>query len=294
MRVDLKLDPPYDGFVFLAESRLNPPLLQSHRHVELELNLLVQGEVTYMVEGRRFDFRRGSLMWFFPEQEHHLAHRSPDAQYYVAVFKPEMIRAVCRDARHAGLLDTDIEGEGVLHTMVEPARFDLLRGLMDSMLESSLDPEILNREAGYGDNSDFRYSHGDPDSLNAGLRYLLLLAWRAQLAGERSGASTKLHPCVRRVLELLENADEDLSLEALSRRCGVSSAYLSRMFGRQVGMSLSRYRNNLRLRRFWAAYRQPQGATITEAVYEAGFGSYAQFHKVFKKRYGKAPREAVR
>jgi len=74
----------------------------------------------------------------------------------------------------------------------------------------------------------------------------------------------------------------------------VSSAYLSRMFGRQVGMSLSCYRNNLRLRRFWEAYRQPQGATITEAVYEAGFGSYAQFHKVFKKRYGKAPREAVR
>jgi len=294
MLVDLKLDPPYDGFVMLAESRRHPPLLQSHRHKELELNLLAQGTVTYVVDGRRFDFNRGSLMWFFPDQEHHLVHRTPDAQYYVAVFMPSMIRAACRDARYAGLLDPDTHGEGVLHTMVEPARFDLLRELMNSMLESSLDPDILNREAGYGENSDFRYRHGDPDSLNAGLRYLLLLAWRAQLAGKPSGSSMKLHPSVSRALELLENADEDLPLEALSRKCGVSSAHLSRMFGKQVGMSLSSYRNNLRLRRFWEAHRAEKATTITEAVFEAGFGSYAQFHKVFRRRYGCSPRESMR
>jgi len=52
-------------------------------------------------------FRRGSLMWFAPQQEHHLAHRTSDAQYYVAVFKPEMIEGACRDPRYVGLSDKE-------------------------------------------------------------------------------------------------------------------------------------------------------------------------------------------
>jgi AraC-like DNA-binding protein len=41
-------------------------------------------------------------------------------------------------------------------------------------------------------------------------------------------------------------------------------------------------------------YRQPEQKTITEAVYAAGFGSYAQFHRVFTQEYGRGPRECLR
>jgi methylphosphotriester-DNA--protein-cysteine methyltransferase len=34
--------------------------------------------------------------------------------------------------------------------------------------------------------------------------------------------------------------------------------------------------------------------TISEAMYAAGFGSYAQFHRVFTQAYGGGPREALR
>ena len=53
MLVSLKIDPEYDGFLFLAESVRNPPILVSHRHLEVELNLVVNGEITYVLDGRR-------------------------------------------------------------------------------------------------------------------------------------------------------------------------------------------------------------------------------------------------
>jgi AraC-like DNA-binding protein len=62
---------------------------------------------------------------------------------------------------------------------------------------------------------------------------------------------------------------------------------------RQMGVSISRYRNSVRLGRFLQHFRGPEKRTITEAVYEAGFGSYAQFHRVFTQVYGRGPRESL-
>ena len=87
MLVSLKIDPQYDGFLFLTESVRNPPILVSHRHLEVELNLVVNGEITYQLDGRSYTFGRGSLLWFFPSQEHQIMHRTPDAQYYVGVLR---------------------------------------------------------------------------------------------------------------------------------------------------------------------------------------------------------------
>ena len=105
--------------------------------------------------------------------------------------------------------------------------------------------------------------------------------------------SISLHPAVCKALLLLNSETNEADLGLLSRRCGVSETYLSRIFHRQVGVPLSRYRNSLRLGRFWENYRHPVKKTITEAMYSAGFGSYAQFYKVFTEAYGRGPRECL-
>jgi AraC family transcriptional regulator of adaptative response / DNA-3-methyladenine glycosylase II len=84
--------------------------------------------------------------------------------------------------------------------------------------------------------------------------------------------------------------DDDLA--GLARRCGVSEAYLSRVFARQVGVPLNRYRNSVRLGRFLELRRSGDGRTLTELAYEAGFGSYAQFFKIYVQAYGQGPRES--
>jgi AraC-like DNA-binding protein len=290
---DLKLRPKYDGFLFLAESVRNPPRLNSHHHVELELNVVVRGAITYVVGGRRFTFAQRTLLWMFPSQEHQLVDRTPDAEYFVAVFKPEMIRRSCRSAAYADLRRKRVACDGVLHTRLEPEAFDLIRRTMDALMQGSLDPDILNREGGFGYGSNFRFEHSDPEGLNAGLHHLLLMSWRSQRQGMSQGREVTLHPAVRRALEVLSEGEGDQDLGQLARACHVSGAYLSRIFARQIGVPLNRYRNSLRLSRFWDHYRRYGDRTLTESVYAAGFGSYAQFYKIFTQAYGRGPRECL-
>jgi len=290
---NLKLSPRYDGFIFLAESARNPPVLKSHHHVELELNVVVRGTITYVVSGQRFTFGQRTLLWMYPAQEHQLVDRSDDAQYYVAVFKPSLIAEACRGAGYEGLKRDNVIGDNVLNTVLEPGAFDLIRKTMDAVVADGLDPNVLNRELGFGLKPDFSFEHGDPDGLNAGLRFLLLLCWRSQNRQQTQNGAVALHPAVRKALELLSAGELDHDLGRLARRCGVSEAYLSRVFGRQVGVPLNRYRNSVRLGRFLEHYRQPEQKTITEAMYAAGFGSYAQFYKVFTQAYGRGPRSCL-
>lgn len=291
---DLKIGRRYDGFLYLADAARNPPTLRSHHHVELEVNLVVRGSITYIVGGRRFTFPQRTILWMFPEQEHQLIDRSQDAQYYVAVFKPALIRRSCHSEAYAGLKRPNIEGEGVLHALLDPPVFDLIRGTMDSLMDGALDADTLNREAGFGIDSDFRFEHGDPDALNAGLHHLLLLCWRSQRGRHTTNDAVALHPAVRKAIDLLAEDEGGRNLAHLARRCGVSQAYLSRVFARELGVTLSRYRNRLRLGRFLKLHRAPVHRTVTEAVYAAGFGSYAQFYKVFAQTYGCGPRASLR
>lgn len=293
MLADLKLGPKYDGFLFLAESVHNPPRLDSHHHVELELNLVVRGSITYVVGGRRFTFSQRTLIWLFPSQEHQLVDRSDDAQNYVAVFKPEMIRRCCQSEAYAGLRRKRISCDGLLHCVLDPEAYDLIRRTMDGMMTESLDSGLLNREGGFGVDSDFRFEHGDPDGLNAGLHYLLLQCWRYQRNGAGRGQEVALHPAISKALDLLADDETEQTLAELARKCGMSESYLSRMFARQIGVPLSRYRNSLRLSRFWSHYRKRDQKTLSEAVYAAGFGSYPQFFKVFSQAYGRGPRACL-
>jgi AraC-like DNA-binding protein len=60
-----------------------------------------------------------------------------------------------------------------------------------------------------------------------------------------------------------------------------------------MGIPLSRYRNSILLARFMEHMARGK-PTILESGHAAGFGSYAQFHRVFRQAYGQSPREALK
>ena len=61
MLEDLKLGRQYDGLIYLVESARNPPTIKSHHHVELELNLVVRGSISYVLGEQRHTFGRRTL-----------------------------------------------------------------------------------------------------------------------------------------------------------------------------------------------------------------------------------------
>jgi AraC-like DNA-binding protein len=96
-------------------------------------------------------------------------------------------------------------------------------------------------------------------------------------------------PLVRRILQALHE-DPLVSGERLAEGIGISPGHLARSFKREIGTSLVEYRNRLRMERFFATIER--GSTnLLNAALEAGFGSYAQFHRVHRKLLGTTPKD---
>lgn len=291
---DLHISPQYDGLIYLADTAYNPPILRPHQHAELEVNLVVRGSITYLLGPERYTFDRGSLLWLFPSQRHQMVGRSSDAQIFIAVFKPQLIADACHSEAYAGLKDPGVgETEALSSTLGQRPQRQILRA-MEALMEGALDPVVLNREAGFGVDPNFRFHHRDPDWLNAGLRQLLLLCWRNRGEFDKRKGETQMHPAVRRALDLLASRTSKITgMVELASTCGVSAEYLSRIFKQQVGVTASKYRNSMKLGRFWEAYHGLSQKNLAEASHAAGFGSYAQFYRVFKDAYGDGPRELL-
>lgn len=102
---------------------------------------------------------------------------------------------------------------------------------------------------------------------------------------------TKNSRLIRRVVSMLDG-DPRLTGESLAKQFCISPGHLARTFRQEMGTSLVDYRNHLRLDRFFALTQQGQ-RNLLESALEAGFGSYAQFHRVHRQVTGVAPRHYV-
>jgi AraC-like DNA-binding protein len=87
--------------------------------------------------------------------------------------------------------------------------------------------------------------------------------------------------------------EPSLTGKKLASEQGISLSRLARVFKREMSMSLVEYRNRLRLERFQTLL-DAGGENLHDAALRAGFGSYAQFHRVFRALRGGTPREALR
>jgi AraC-like DNA-binding protein len=98
-----------------------------------------------------------------------------------------------------------------------------------------------------------------------------------------------VQPWVQEVVFALRE-DPSLDGRALAARAGVSEAHLNRQFRKVMAISLVDYRNRLRVEKFLGIVEGGQ-TNLHVAADAAGFGSYAQFHRVFRSTLGASPRE---
>jgi AraC-like DNA-binding protein len=126
------------------------------------------------------------------------------------------------------------------------------------------------------------------DLHRAGLAYVVVEAWqsfeRAPTGVVAAGVSDNVSAAVR-----LLDQDPTLSREAVSARIGIRSSTLARQFREQLGVTLVSYRQRLRVQRFLDLGADGR-FTLLDACLRAGFGSYAQCHRVFSHSLGCSPR----
>jgi AraC family transcriptional regulator, regulatory protein of adaptative response / methylated-DNA-[protein]-cysteine methyltransferase len=94
---------------------------------------------------------------------------------------------------------------------------------------------------------------------------------------------------VRRACRLIEGADEPPGLEGLAEAVGLSPSHLHRLFKRYVGVTPKGYAALRRANQARAHLRA--GASVTEAIYAAGYGASSRFYDEAGRVLGMSPRE---
>ncbi len=96
---------------------------------------------------------------------------------------------------------------------------------------------------------------------------------------------SSLMPALARYIE--RHCDETLPLSALAKQAQLSPSHLQRCFTEQIGVSPKAYQEACRIARLKLALRQK--SDVSEAIYEAGFGSPSRLYEKSDDRLGMTP-----
>ena len=108
-------------------------------------------------------------------------------------------------------------------------------------------------------------------------------------APDESSSARRLATAAAKILA----RDPGLGGAEIAARLDVSLGRLAHVFKVEIGMSMVEYKNRVRLNRFTALVDKGR-RNLLEAALAAGFGSYAQFHRVFRALRHVTPREYLR
>lgn len=92
---------------------------------------------------------------------------------------------------------------------------------------------------------------------------------------------------VARAVALIEGAEEGLALEELAAMVGYAPHHFHRLFKRATGVTPAAYARGLKARA--AAQALTSDASVTEAIYEAGYSAPSRFYEGAGKRLGMTP-----
>jgi AraC family transcriptional regulator of adaptative response/methylated-DNA-[protein]-cysteine methyltransferase len=92
---------------------------------------------------------------------------------------------------------------------------------------------------------------------------------------------------VKRACEIIETAESAVSLNELGAQLGVSAAHLQRAFKRVLGLSPRAYAAARRVAECKTEMRN--GRSVTDALYEAGYGSSSRLYEKAKDNFGMTP-----
>jgi AraC-like DNA-binding protein/quercetin dioxygenase-like cupin family protein len=234
---------------------------ERHRHQAMELCVVVAGHGSVEICDTACTLVSGSLLWVLPDQPHRSAEQSADLEMWVVSF-------------NASLLDGPSDWAPCWTTMRYQGQCHAIGWRDLHWLDEELERVCAART---------------PDLLNAGLAYCVLGAWDA-FTHSRAQATRSTE--VDRALHLVEDHPE-LDYQEIAEHVGWSTKRLARTFQREIGVTLRSYQNHVRLDRFTELI-EAGNTSCLDACFLAGFGSYAQCHRLFTQRMRCSPRDYAR
>ncbi|KOP65587.1 AraC family transcriptional regulator [Bacillus sp. FJAT-18019] len=139
---------------------------------------------------------------------------------------------------------------------------------------------------------------GDPESLDlyakSSRSATNSLMWVQHLIGKAADFTSSVEhspSVVEKVKEYIhQHLSEDLSREDIASQVFLNPDYLTRVFKKETGMSISDYLLQQRLN-IAASLLANTGLSVSSIAAQIGYANFSHFSRMFKKYYGKSPLE---
>lgn len=250
-----------------------------HMHSQIELNLVLDGAMTYWFDGRELTVSAGRLALFWGMIPHQVIDVE-EPTHFVCLYVPMSVflglstLSRFRDAVFRGAMIEALE--------IKPYDRDIFQRWREELLSGDAEIEQVVR-----------------DELSARIRRLDREGWRDL---RDTGAAMRLpsHPDASRIVHVErmarfigEHAVEDISAVDVARHAGIHPNYAMTIFKHAIGMTITQSIVRQRLdtaQSLLIATDMP----ITKIAFECGFGSLSRFYEAFAARFGVAPKDLRR
>ncbi len=242
-----------------------------HQHSQIELNFLLEGDMTYVFGGREVRLGAGAFAFFWGASAHQAVAVTPGTNF-ICIYVPfERFLGLPLSAR----LTAAVMAGGVI-AATDPLALDAARFLR------------LHEELSGEDSSLVELDRAEVEHM---LRRVDLTGWRDLLGDHQSVATrpTAHAKAVAMARFMTEHAAKPIDVADVARKTGLHPNYAMTLFRSSFGLTIGAYLLRQRLHRAEALLAATD-APVSAVAFESGFGSVSRFHAAFRDYFGISPR----
>lgn len=248
--------------------------VELHHHDFYEVDFLVSGDVTYVIESRVYHLEPGQMLIINP-RELHQVYIKPDAapyERYMLWIAPSLLQKLSSAQTDlCSCFDLNRPHYGnLLH--LSPQQRKLIPAMLESLMQEQ-EAQAFGAEL---------------------LQQTLLteLMIHINRIAQQTEPAAPTESVVARAIDYINtHYQEPITLDTLAECLFVSKYHLSHEFTRHLGTGIYQYIQKKRL--LIARQLLTEGQKPVDVYAQCGFGDYAAFFRAFRKVYGLSPREFV-
>lgn len=247
--------------LFISHLTYNAPpqdFFDMHTHNRYELLYILSGDVTHVIEDRKYKLKKDDLVIIKPNDYHYIRIDSPvDYERYDLLFDPELL-----GVKNVGLLPQDTE---VINCRHRPIITDMYKKI-DYYINLVGDEEFK-------------------DIMSILIKELF---YNLSFASVTENRPENINPIVSKALaEINSGLYTVKGIDEIAKKLYVTESYLYRIFKRELKTTPLKYITEKRLHTAQSLINQ--GKKPTHIYTECGFNDYTSFYRSFVKLFGYPP-----
>lgn len=249
--------------------------IDHHRHTYYEFYFLISGNVSYTIDGVKYNLRSGDCLLISPGQFHHADIDSCSQTYerYVLWLQPDYIQRLSSPVTNLLLPFQKVNfSRSYLHLPKE------IQLIITNLLQMIL---IQSHSQEYG--ADLLVSSYITEIL---IHVGKIKLYQQPVYFEKDLDNNDI--MLNALNYITDHIHEPLTIGQIAEALFISSSHLSKIFSGYMGLPLHQYIVKKKL--YLARQDLLSGISIEQLCTTYGFGNYSTFFRAFKKEFGMSPR----